>query len=206
MRFISTRVHGVLDYLMGIVLIAAPWMLGFADNSAATWVPVLLGVGLIIYSLCTDYELGAFRVISMRGHLWLDGLSGVFLAASPWLFGFNEYVSTPHLVLGIVEVLAALTTVTMPSSVAIRDRRITSSRAVSRDTLGTRATPGLRTDISGEAGTGPSVPLSDRNLGRGTTPGSSVNSGLNNINSGRNNSGGSDQDQDDLNRGRGAVL
>lgn len=32
MRVIPTRIHGVLDYLMGIVLIAAPWVLDFADG------------------------------------------------------------------------------------------------------------------------------------------------------------------------------
>lgn len=164
MRFISTRVHGVLDYLMGIVLIAAPWMLGFADNSAATWVPVLLGIGVIVYSLFTDYEMGAFRAISMRGHLWLDALSGIFLAASPWLFGFSDYVSTPHVVLGVAEFLAAICTRTIPSSLLVRSRDFGGARAVSRDTQGTRATPGMRSDVSGSQGTGT----------RSTTPGSGV--------------------------------
>lgn len=142
MRFISTRVHGVLDYLMGMVLIAAPWMLGFADNGPATWVPVLLGVGAIVYSLFTDYELGAFRAISMRGHLWLDALSGIFLAASPWLLGFSDYVSTPHLVLGIVEVIAALFTRTV----------VNSARISSRHDIGRRAVPGVRNDVRGDIG------------------------------------------------------
>jgi hypothetical protein len=145
MRFISTRVHGVLDYLMGMVLIGAPWLLGFADNGPATWVPVLLGVGVIVYSLFTDYELGAFKAISMRGHLWLDGLSGLFLAASPWLFGFNEYVSTPHLVLGIAEFLAAVFTRTIPDTALVVNNS-------SRHDLGRRATPGLSRDARGDIG------------------------------------------------------
>jgi hypothetical protein len=154
MRFISTRVHGVLDYLMGIVLIASPWMFGFADNTLATRIPVLLGIGTIIYSLCTNYELGVFKGLSMRTHLVLDTLSGIFLAASPWLFGFNDYVSTPHLVLGVAEVLVALTTSRVVGRSAVSDRHITGTRVVSRDTLGTRATPGMRRDISGEPGSG----------------------------------------------------
>ena len=168
MRFISTRVHGVLDYLMGMVLIAAPWMLGFADNSAATWVPVLLGVGTIIYSLFTDYELGVFRGISMRGHLWLDALSGIFLAASPWLFGFSDRVSTPHVVLGVFEVIAALTTRTVPGSLPVASRR---RDVVNRGTLGSRATTDISSGMRGTTGTsGASSPGIDLDKDRNTDP------------------------------------
>ena len=110
MRFIPTRVHGVLDYLVGILLIAAPWLLGFADNTAQTYVPVALGIMALVYSLCTNYELGAYKGISMKTHLTLDFLSGAFLAASPWLFNFDDRVYMPHLILGIFEMGAALMT------------------------------------------------------------------------------------------------
>jgi hypothetical protein len=110
MRFIPTRIHGVLDYLVGILLIAAPWLLGFARGGAETWVPVALGAGVILYSLFTDYELGAVRRLSVPAHLTLDALGGLFLAASPWLLGYADYVYLPHLIVGIVEVVTALTT------------------------------------------------------------------------------------------------
>lgn len=116
MRFIPTMVHGVMDYAMGLLLIAAPWLLGFADGTAAQWVPVILGAGAIVYSLLTDYELGAARVLSMKAHLGLDAASGALLAASPWLFGFADRAWVPHLVLGLVEIAAALTTQTHPRS------------------------------------------------------------------------------------------
>jgi hypothetical protein len=115
MRFIGTRTHGYLDYLMGILLIAAPWIFNFNRNGAETWVPVILGAGVILYSLFTNYELGAIRTIPMSVHLIIDLLGGVFLAASPWLFNFNEYVYLPHLILGILEIGAALFTKSTPS-------------------------------------------------------------------------------------------
>jgi hypothetical protein len=71
---------------------------------------VILGVSAIIYSLLTNYELGVSRMISMRTHLMLDLMSGILLAASPWLFGFADYVWEPHLILGILEIGAALMT------------------------------------------------------------------------------------------------
>jgi hypothetical protein len=110
MRVINTRVHGVLDYLVALILIGAPWIFGFMQNGAETWVPVALGLSAIVYSLLTNYELGAARVLSMKTHLGLDIASGILLALSPWIFGFSDYVFVPHLVLGVLEIGAALMT------------------------------------------------------------------------------------------------
>lgn len=115
MKFIPTRVHGILDYLVGIVLIAAPWMLGFAEGGAETIVPVVLGAGLILYSLFTDYELGAVRVIPMSTHLVLDVIGGILLAISPWLFNFDNVVVAPHLIIGLLEIGAGVMTYTIPT-------------------------------------------------------------------------------------------
>jgi len=104
-----------MDYLMGALLIASPWLFNFARGGAETWVPVILGAGAIVYSLLTDYELGVSRSISMRTHLTLDMWSGILLAASPWLFAFNEYVFMPHLILGLLEIGASLVTERTPS-------------------------------------------------------------------------------------------
>ena len=109
-----TRIHGILDYLLGALLIASPWLLGFADNEAARWVPVVLGAGVLLYSLFTDYELGAVRKLQMPAHLLLDAVGGILLAASPWILGFDERVWMPHVVLGLVEVVTAAITNTVP--------------------------------------------------------------------------------------------
>jgi hypothetical protein len=83
MRFIPTRVHGLLDYLTAGVLIAAPSLLNFRQHGMQRWLPVGLGVGTIGYSLLTDYELGLFKIIPMPMHLALDAANGALLAASP---------------------------------------------------------------------------------------------------------------------------
>jgi hypothetical protein len=112
MKIISTRVHGILDYLMGVVLIAAPWLLDFNRGGAETWVPVALGAGVILYSLFTNYEYSISKSIPMKTHLTLDVISGAFLAASPWIFNFDEFVYLPHLILGILEIGAGAMTET----------------------------------------------------------------------------------------------
>jgi hypothetical protein len=116
MKILSTRVHGVIDYVMSFLVMVSPWILGFARGGVETWVPVIMGAMGLIYSACTNYELGVVRKLSMRTHLMLDYVSGALLAASPWLFGFSEYVSLPHLIMGIMEIVAAMVTDPVPAT------------------------------------------------------------------------------------------
>jgi SPW repeat-containing protein len=120
MQVIPTRVHGMLDYLVGALLVAAPWLFGFAQGGAETWVPVVLGAAAILYSLFTDYELGAIRRIPMPVHLMLDLASGVLLAISPWLLGFADRVWEPHLIVGLIEIGTAMLTRRVPADGARR--------------------------------------------------------------------------------------
>lgn len=112
MRIIPTRVHGFIDYAMGLLLIASPWLFGFATGGIEQWVPVALGLAMIGLSLMTDYELSAARLIPMPVHLGIDIASGLLLAASPWLFGFADQVYWPHLALGLIEIGTAAMTQT----------------------------------------------------------------------------------------------
>jgi hypothetical protein len=114
-QVIPTRVHAMMDYLVGALLVAAPWLFGFDDRSAATWVPVVLGLSVILYSLFTDYELGRVRRIPMPTHLTLDLGGGLLLALSPWLFGFADRVWTPHLIIGLIEMGTVLMSRRVPS-------------------------------------------------------------------------------------------
>jgi SPW repeat len=113
MRFIPTKLHAPLDYIVGAALIAAPWIFQFSEHTAATVVPVVLGIGLIAYSLFTDYELGVWKVAPMAVHNLFDIGAGALLAASPWIFGFADEsanVWLPHVVVGLAAIFLGLTT------------------------------------------------------------------------------------------------
>jgi len=116
MRFISTHTHGILDYIVGVALIVAPWLFRFADSGAETWVPVALGAAALVYSLLTRYELGVVKLIPFKTHLTFDFISGVLLATSPWIFGFAHIVYLPHLLVGLFEIFASLCTRTVPEA------------------------------------------------------------------------------------------
>ncbi len=102
---ISTKIHGVIDYLVAIVLIAAPFVLGFADGGPAQYSAIGLGIFVIVYSLLTNYELGAVGIFRFRTHLILDGLFALALIASPWLLGFSDLIWWPHVVFGLAALL-----------------------------------------------------------------------------------------------------
>lgn len=106
-RFVPTAVHAVFDYVGGLGLIASPFIFGFASmGGLAVALPIVLGVGLIFYSLLTNYELGipGLRVIPMSAHLVFDFVASAFLAAAPFLFGYANQglnVWLPQVVAGV---------------------------------------------------------------------------------------------------------
>src|SRR6266550_688457 len=84
-RFIPTGVHAYFDYIGGIGLLAAPFVFGFYRvGGAAVIIPIILGIGLILYSLLTNYELGipGLKFIPMLVHLSFDLVASVFIAFS----------------------------------------------------------------------------------------------------------------------------
>lgn len=90
------------------------WIFGFANGGGEQWIPVILGAGAPVYSMMTNYELGVFETFSMKAHLNLNLMSGILLAASPWIFIFYDRVVAPHLILSLLEIGASLKTKTTP--------------------------------------------------------------------------------------------
>jgi len=113
-RFIPTGVHAYFDYIGGIGLLAAPFVFGFYSvGGPAVIIPMVLGVGLILYSLLTNYELGIPRLkfIPMSMHLVFDLVASAFLAVSPFLFGFINQAPNawlPHIIAGVTVILLVL--------------------------------------------------------------------------------------------------
>jgi hypothetical protein len=122
MNLINTKTHGILDYLVSLVLISSPWLFAFANGGADTWVPVILGVFTIIYSLFTNYEQGLVKVISMRIHLLLDLISALSLAFSPWIFAFADHVWAPHVIFGVLELVVVGMSVSV-SGTELREKK-----------------------------------------------------------------------------------
>ena len=101
---------------MGLLLISSPWIFGFANGGAETYIPVIAGIMVLLLSTLTDYEYGLIKKIPMAGHLSIDVLTGIFLAISPFIFMFSHEVYLPHVILGILEIGAGFFTQTTTSA------------------------------------------------------------------------------------------
>jgi hypothetical protein len=126
-RLIPTKVHAGMDYTVGLLLVVAPWIFGFADeSSAATWISVIAGIAMLGMSAITNYEGGFLaHVLMMRTHLVTDAILGLFLAVSPWLFGFADEGANawlPFVVIGLAEIGTAATTNPFPGDRSMRSR------------------------------------------------------------------------------------
>lgn len=106
--------HNILDYVAGAALIFSPYVFGFSAVNMARNIFLLLGFGLIAYSLCTDYRYSVFKLIPVKTHMILDVIAGAILILSPMVMGYSSlltgFQNALHYIFGIgVIVLVALT-------------------------------------------------------------------------------------------------
>lgn len=101
---LTLRAHNVLDYIAGVFLILCPFLFGYADLETARNVFMMCGFFLILYSLFTNYEYAAIRIIPLGVHMTLDVVIGAFLIVAPWVLNYRGFL-TPgqeylHYILG----------------------------------------------------------------------------------------------------------
>lgn len=110
MRFLPTLIHGMLDYLVGLIVIIMPFALGL--QGVRQWTLVLLGMLVILYSALTDYELGLVRFLRVRFHLLMDALFGIAMLLTPWALNFPADTRWPNYLVGAAAlILVAVTDV-----------------------------------------------------------------------------------------------
>ena len=106
MKFLNPKLHGIGDYAAGVVLIIAPSGLGISEQSLiAYWVSVIGGLGLIVYSLLTDYAFSAVKIIPFKAHLVLDLIAGIVFVALPFVLGLDGIARLYMIVMGLGVVL-----------------------------------------------------------------------------------------------------
>lgn len=89
MRFVTRKIHALLDYPVALSLVAMPFILGLgATNSAARWLSVATGLAAFMLTLLTDHETGIVRVVPYWLHVAVDRLVGITFLAAPIVLGF----------------------------------------------------------------------------------------------------------------------
>jgi hypothetical protein len=107
-RFIPTLAHGIADYVVGLIVIALPFILGLDGTPRLALIAI--GIVVLIYSLATDYELGAVRYLRIRFHLMLDVVFGVVMLLLPVLLDLPGTRHWPFYVLGVLALVLSATT------------------------------------------------------------------------------------------------
>jgi hypothetical protein len=108
---ISRFLHGAIEYLAGVLLIAAPFLFSF-DAGAAVAVSIVAGVLVIAIAASTDGPTSLINSLPISVHLLLDLALAAVLIASPFLFGFSDE-SAPtafFLALGVLHLLVTIGT------------------------------------------------------------------------------------------------
>jgi hypothetical protein len=81
--------HGLIEYVAGVLFIAAPFVFGF-DDGAATALSLVIGAGILVLAIITDSPVGIVRTLPIEVHVVLDYVLAVILIASPFIFGFRD--------------------------------------------------------------------------------------------------------------------
>jgi hypothetical protein len=124
---ISLRTHSIFDYIIGAVLVVCPSVFGFSDLYPARNIFLVLGFGLVIYSLLTDYQLSIFKLIPLPVHMTLDVLAGIALILAPSVFNYRFQLTggqyALHWIMGLGAMTLVAVTRTRVYSPAVQERR-----------------------------------------------------------------------------------
>lgn len=69
--------------VLGLWLLASPWLLGYSALQAASWNAVILGVGIAVFAAAALAKPAAWEE-------WINLAMGAWLVISPWVLGFSD--------------------------------------------------------------------------------------------------------------------
>jgi hypothetical protein len=109
MKFISPKVHGIIDYLVVIFLLASPTCFGFTGLLAVF--TYALGAVHLLLTVFTNYPLGVVKIIPATYHASIEALVGIVLIILAYtLFKDNTDGKLFYVIFGTVVLLTWLVT------------------------------------------------------------------------------------------------
>jgi hypothetical protein len=82
-------VHGLAEYGVAVLSIAAPFLFSF-DSDVATLISILLGAGIVVFGFVTEGPTGVSRTLPIPSHVVLDYVLSLFMVVAPFVFSFTE--------------------------------------------------------------------------------------------------------------------
>lgn len=105
--------HGIADYAYAPLVWMAPRIAGFSRLPQANLACKAASVGALTYSLLTNAEWGAAKLIPYKAHLAIDFAIGAASLAAPWMLGVqqNKRARNTLLLMGAVSLVVGILSV-----------------------------------------------------------------------------------------------
>ncbi|MDF2430484.1 MAG: hypothetical protein JWP44_115 [Mucilaginibacter sp.] len=109
MKFILPKNHGIINYLLAVILLASPSLFGFTGLLAIF--TYAIGTLHLVITLLTDYSVGLVKVIPFHVQGSIEFLLGILLIALAYLlFTNNAEGKLYYIIFGTVILLTWLFT------------------------------------------------------------------------------------------------
>jgi len=104
-------VHGLIEYVAGVLLVVAPFLLNF-DSGAAKAVSIAIGVLIIAIAAASDGPTSLVNQLPRPAHVALDYMLVPLLIALPFIAGFSGETAPTALfiALGVAHLLVTIGT------------------------------------------------------------------------------------------------
>src|SRR4051794_41121288 len=114
---IPLRTHAMIEPIIALVFIVAPFVLDF-DSSTARTLSIVIGVVILLVGMTTRLRLSLIKLVPLQMHFAGDVLIGALSLAAPFLFGFSDETAALvfFLAMGAGELAAALGTAWRPET------------------------------------------------------------------------------------------
>jgi hypothetical protein len=108
---VPVLVHGVVEYVAGALLVAAPFLFSY-DSGAATAASIVLGLALLALTASSALPTGLVKTIPVSLHVGADVAMAALLVVSPFALGFRDEAAPTavFLVLGVAHLLLTIAT------------------------------------------------------------------------------------------------
>ncbi len=103
---INSKVHGILDYASVLFLWSSPTLFGLPEITS--YFTYILGFVHLTLTVLTNFELGIFKIVSLKIHSTIEVLVAVVLVAAAFYLGSVESALARNFYLVFAAVLGGL--------------------------------------------------------------------------------------------------
>lgn len=89
LRLVPWIMHSAVEYAAAALLLLAPFLFGF-DDQTAKWTSILLGVVVLLVAVISRSPLGVTKTLPVSAHATLDYVLAVVLVLTPFVLGFAD--------------------------------------------------------------------------------------------------------------------